>query len=165
MTAQKKGQPQPPDPLVKALGEELARMKELAARAQADLQNARERMRREAQEVRAFALEGMFLKLLPTVDNLRRAFDHLPADLAAHEWVRGLRAVEQAMAKDFADSGLRKMECMGQAADPHRHEVLASRPGAKDVILAVVGDGYELHGKMLRPAKVIVGDGTVGTGQ
>ena len=49
-------------------------LKELAARAQADLQNAKERMEREARDIRQFALESTINKLLPTIDNFTRAF-------------------------------------------------------------------------------------------
>jgi len=61
---------------------ECAKLKELAARAQADLQNAKDRMQREGEEIRKYALENTLLSLLPTIDNFQRAFDHLPEELA-----------------------------------------------------------------------------------
>ena len=134
-------------------------LKELAARAQADLQNAKERMEREAVEMRKFALESTIQRLLPTIDNFQRAFAHLPDDIAEHDWVKGVSAVEKDLMKMLEDAGLKKIDAIGQPVDPQRHEVLQAGPGEKDVIIEVFEDGYELSGKVLRPAKVKVGDG------
>lgn len=143
-----------------AVRQEAERLKELAARAQADLQNARGRMEREAQDIRSYALEGMLRKLLPTVDNFKRAFAHLPPELQGHDWVKGLQGVEQALLKGLADSGLRQFPSLHERADSAKHEVLQAGPGPKDTVIEVFEEGYLLHEKILRPAKVKVGDGT-----
>ena len=70
-------------------------MTELAGRAQADLQNAKDRMQKEGEELRKFALENTLLLLLPTIDNFQRAFEHLPEDLEGNEWVGGVIAIEK----------------------------------------------------------------------
>jgi len=140
--------------------QELERMKDLAARAQADLQNAKERMEKEAQAIRTYAQESMLLKLLPTVDNFQRAFAHLPEDLKDHDWVKGLQAMEQAFIKELSDVGLTQIESLGQPVNPELHEVLQAGPGKIDEVTKVIEEGYLLHDKILRPAKVIVGDGT-----
>lgn len=147
-----------PDELVK-LRAETERLKDLAARAQADLQNAKIRMEREAGDLRKFALEGLVMQLLPTVDNFQRAFSHLPADLASHDWVKGVQAVEQDLIRILGAVGLKKIESLGTSVDPHKHEVLQTGPGALDVITEVFEDGYEYQGKILRPAKVKAGNG------
>jgi molecular chaperone GrpE len=138
-------------------------LKELAARAQADLQNAKERLEREAQELRRFAAAGLLTDLLPVIDTFRRAFDHLPDDLQAHEWVNGIAAVEKEFMKRLTDLGLQPIQPLGQPVDPQRHEILQAGPGEKDIITAVYEDGYELHGRLLRPARVQVGDGSSAT--
>ena len=138
---------------------ELGKMKDLAARAQADLQNAKMRGEREAQELRMFASEGIIRKILPTLDNFQRAFQHVPADLAAHEWVKGVQAIESDLMKQVSDVGLKRMESLGQIVDPLRHEVLSIGPGKADTVVKVFEEGYDLHGKVLRPAKVKAGDG------
>jgi len=140
--------------------QEAERLKELAGRSQADLQNARSRMEKEARDMRAFALEGIVLKLLPTVDNFRRAFAHLPEDLQGNDWVRGLQATEQAFLKQLSDVGLTHIECLGQPVNAEQHEVLQVGQGEKDVVTDVFEEGYLLGGKVLRPAKVRSGDGT-----
>jgi molecular chaperone GrpE len=139
---------------------ELGKMKDLAARAQADLQNAKIRAEREAMDLRMFASESIIRKILPTLDNFQRAFQHVPADLASHEWVKGVQAIESDLMKQVADVGLRRMQSMGEIVDPVRHEVLSLGAGEEGKVVEVFEEGYELHGKVLRPAKVKAGDGS-----
>jgi molecular chaperone GrpE len=143
---------------VPAQDDELAKLKELAARAQADLQNAKARMEKEALEIRSFAMQGLIEKLLPTISNFQRAFEHLPEDLAEHDWVKGLYATEQQLMADLQSVGLKKIESMGQPVDPQMHEVLQAAAGEKDIVVSVLEEGYELNGKVIRPAKVVVGN-------
>jgi molecular chaperone GrpE len=145
---------------VDALKKEIERMKDIAGRAQADLQNAKDRLERERQDVAKFALEGTLKRLLPTIDNFQRAFQHLPEDLKSHDWVKGVAAIEQEFMKLVTELGLKKIEALGQSLDPSRHEVLQAGPGEKGRVIEVFEEGYELNGKVLRPAKVKVGDGS-----
>ena len=145
---------------IKRLKEELERLKDIAGRAQADLQNAKDRLERDAEDLRKFAGASMLIDLLPVIDNLQRAFAHLPKDLQDHEWVKGIEAVEQNLMKKLEEAGLKKIESLNQPVDPAKHEVLQAGPGEKDKVIEVFEDGYELHDKILRPAKVKVGDGS-----
>ncbi len=145
---------------IKDLTAKLQQMTDIAARAQADLQNAKIRMQKDSGDVRKFAAESFILTLLPTIDNLQRAFQHLPDEIKSHEWVKGMTAIEQDFLRKMAEMGLAKMECLGQQVDTARHEVITIGPGKEGEIIDVIEDGYELHGKILRPAKVRVGDGS-----
>lgn len=166
----KKQQPPAPPPAqdIALLQKEIAELKEqvkvlteLAARAQADLQNAKGRMERDGEDIRKFAAEAVLRRFLPTVDNFQRAFAHLPEDLKNHEWVKGVQVMEQEFLKQAAELGLKKFSPLGQAVDTARHEVLLTGPGAADTVIEVLEDGYELHDKVLRPAKVKVGEGNM----
>lgn len=139
--------------------DELAKLKELAARAQADLQNAKARMHKEAQDIRSFAMQGLIEKLLPTISNFQRAFEHLPEDLSGNDWVKGLQATEQQLMADLQSVGLQKIDSLGQSVDPELHEVLQAAEGEKDTVVTVMEEGYTLNGKVIRPAKVVVGNG------
>ena len=138
----------------------MERLKDLAARSQADLQNAKERLEREARDMRTFAVESIIQKLLPTIDNFQRGFQHLPEELSEHDWVKGMQAVEQDFMRLLAESGLKRIESLGQAVDPSKHEVLQAGPGEEGVISEVFEEGYELNGKVIRIARVKVGDGS-----
>lgn len=143
-----------------ALQAELEKFKDLAARSQADLQNAKARVDREGEEMRKFAGEVIIRKILPTLDNFQRAFQHVPQELQSHEWVKGVGAIEQDLMKQMAHAGLKRMQSLGEIVDPHRHEVLSIGPGKADSVAEVFEEGYELHGKILRPAKIRAGDGS-----
>ena len=132
---------------------------ELAGRAQADLQNAKIRLERSADELRKFAAEDVLRRLLPVIDNFQRAFQHLPEDLKSHEWAKGVAAIEQELIKHVSDLGLQKIDARGKPVDPAKHDVLMQGPGEAGIVTEVFEEGYELYGKVLRPAKVQAGNG------
>lgn len=143
-----------------ALQTELDKFRDLAARAQADLQNAKARVERESDDLKKFATESIIRRILPTLDNFQRAFQQVPAELQSHEWVKGVSAIEADLMKQVGDTGLKRMQSLGEVADPMRHEVLSIGPGEQGKVVEVFEEGYELNGKVIRPAKVKAGDGT-----
>ena len=138
---------------------EILRLKDIAGRAQADLQNAKQRLEREAADLRAYAGEGVIRRILPTLDNFQRAFNAVPQEIAGHEWVKGLTAIEQDLLKQVADLGLERMKSFGEIADPARHEIITVGPGEEGKVVEVFEEGYTLNGKVIRPAKVRAGNG------
>ncbi len=159
------GQP-PSDPAtqdlsaqVAELQAQVARLTDVAGRAQADLQNAKTRMQRDGDEIRKYAAESVLRRLLPVVDNFQRAFGHLSEELKANDWVRGVQAIEQTLLKELAEMGLTKMQTLGEQVDAAKHEVLTVGPGTEGEVIEIFEDGYELNGKVIRPAKVRVGGG------
>ncbi len=147
--------------------EQLKKAQEVASRAQAELQNAKIRLEREAGDMRKYASEAVLMKLLPTIDNLQRALKHLPKDLEEKkgvypelvEWVKGMIAVEQDFLKQVGDMGLKRFESLGQIIDAAKHEVLMEAAGEVGKVVEVLEDGYELYGKVIRVAKVKAGNG------
>lgn len=140
---------------------QVQKLTDIAGRAQADLQNAKARMERDGEDLKRFALQSILMKLLPVLDHFDRALKQKPADLFESEWVKGIEAIEKDFAQKLTESGLLKFESLGQQVDPVRHEVITLGPGEEGIITEVIEDGYELLGKVVRPAKVKVGDGSV----
>ncbi len=138
---------------------EVSRLKDLAGRAQADLQNAKQRLEKEAADLRAYASEGVIRRILPTLDNFQRAFASVPADIAGHEWVKGLTAIEQDLFRQVSDLGLERMASLGTTVDPAIHDVLSVGEGDEGKVVEVFEEGYTLNGKTIRPAKVKAGGG------
>lgn len=149
---------------IEKLRTEVQTFKELAARAQADLQNARARMGKEAEEMRVYAAELIVRQLLPTIANLRRACQLLPKDLQQHEWAKGVLSTEQELLRQLKGIGCEPMDALGKPIDPLQHEVLLTVPGEEGKVLEVLEPGYLFRGKVLRPAKVKVGQGVVAPG-
>ena len=63
--------------------------------------------------------------------------------------------------KQMTGVGLVRMQSLGQTVDPLRHEVLSIAPGEEGKVIEVFEEGYELHGKVLRVAKVKAGNGEI----
>jgi molecular chaperone GrpE len=138
---------------------EAASFREIAARAQADLQNAKVRIDREDSERRQYATEAVILQLLPWVDDFRRAYAHMSSDIASTEWGKGMRAVADDLQKTLQRLGVTVIGSVGEPIDPERHQVLLAGPGTEGTVTEVIAEGYALHGKVLRPANVRAGNG------
>ena len=140
-----------------SLKAELVKMREIAGRAQADLQNSKDRLRKESEEIRKFAMEGAIVLLLPTIDNFQRAFAHLPEELKNNEWVKGVQAIESDLVGKLTALGLVKVESLGKTVDHVLHEVLQEGEGEEGKVIEVFEEGYMFNGKVVRHAKVKVG--------
>src|SRR3989344_2101852 len=134
-----------------ALQVQLAKLTDIAARAQADLLNFKERIKREGDELRKFAIVPLLLRVLSIRDDLVRMIAHDPSAGC----VQLLAKIDDVL-KNFS---VEQITALGFAANPEFHEIVNSGPGAKDIILVVHEEGFLLHGKVLRPAKVMVGEG------
>jgi molecular chaperone GrpE len=132
-------------------------------RAVADLENFRRRTVREKEELRLFAASRLLEDLLPALDNLAlglAAAKQPNADLKA--LAGGVELVQQQLKGALAAHGLKEINPLGEAFDPHQHEAISHQP-SPDVeaehVLTVVRTGYVLNGRLLRPASVIVSSG------
>ncbi len=137
------------------LKEKLLRVTDLAARAQADLLNFKDRMKKQEEDLRKFAVVPLLLELLPIRDDLARASLHGEgAEFGLSQILTKIDAV-------LDRAGVKKIEALGKKADPSLHEIVNEGPGEKDVIILVHQEGYRLHEKILRPSKVQVGNGSM----
>jgi len=146
-----------------ALRTEIAALKEQMLRVAADAENTKRRSEREANDSRAYAIQKFARDLLGVADNLQRAMLHAPKD-AADPLVKnlaiGLEMTEKELMGVFERNGLKKLEPVrGAKFDPHQHQAVQEQP-ADDVaaggVLQVIQPGYELFGRLVRPAMVIV---------
>jgi molecular chaperone GrpE len=144
------------DPIV-ALQRERDQYLELAKRAQADFENYRKRVAKEAAAAGDRAKGGLVRELLPVVDNLERALASAGED--EQHLAEGVRLVHQELVSVLQRNGVEAFDPAGEAFDPGVHEALSTRneegadPG---VVLDVVEKGYRLNGTVLRPARVVV---------
>lgn len=134
---------------------------DIAKRAQADLQNFRRRSEQEKADFVRFAKMEFILQLLPIVDNFARAAEHTPEDLKTHDWVKGISAIEKQFEGMIAALGLEKIKTVGEKFNPHFHEAVAEGQGEKDTVIEELEKGYILNDKVVRPAKVKVGNGKI----
>jgi molecular chaperone GrpE len=154
---------------VEALTAEVAALKEQVLRYAADTENTRRRAEREANDARAFAITKFARDLLGVADNLARALAAEPTDSAdpvVKNFMVGVEMTEKELQSAFERNGLKRiLPAPGDKFDPHQHQAMAEQPSADvapGAILQVYQPGYELLGRLVRPAMVVVaakGDG------
>jgi molecular chaperone GrpE len=124
----------------------------------AELENFKKRTERRFQDALLFAAEPLVRDILPVLDNLERALSHAgePGNGCAAV-IDGVGHVLTQLRETLARHGVVPVEAEGARFDPHVHEALAQVPGEEDNKVASVHErGYLLHGRLLRPAKVVV---------
>jgi molecular chaperone GrpE len=145
------------DELMQLRGEAVA-ARDQVLRAAAELDNIRKRAARDVEQAHRFALEKFAQELLPVRDSLELAGANAgTADAAS--LVAGQDATLKLLAKAFERFSIIGLEPHGEPFDPQRHEAIAMRESASaepQSVLEVVQRGYELNGRLLRPARVIV---------
>jgi molecular chaperone GrpE len=128
-------------------------------RAQADFINYKRRVEQERQDYCAFASAGLVRALLPVLDDLERAIKAIPPEFAENDWVEGVRAVERKFRTSLEAQGVKPIDALGQPFDPNFHEAARQDKGPEGIVIEEYQKGYMLNGKLLRPAKVVVGSG------
>ena len=129
-------------------------------RVAADFDNYRKRALRDQEALVARAHERLVKELLPVLDDLERALvaaeEHEEAQLE-----EGVRLVHRELRDALAKEGLVEIETEGEF-DPHVHEALLTQPSDEDegAILQVIQKGYRLGDRVLRPARVVVSQGS-----
>ena len=148
---------------VEALRAEVAQLKDQMLRYAADAENTKRRAEREANDARFYAIQRFSQDLLGAADNLARALQAAPReadDPAVKNLVTGIEMIEKDLLSAFERNGLKRLDPpRGAKFDPHRHQAMMEQP-ADDVgagaVLQVMQAGYELNGRLVRPAMVIV---------
>jgi molecular chaperone GrpE len=137
---------------------QMAQYREQVLRAAAELDNIRKRAARDVEQAHRYALEKFTQELLPVRDSLElAAANAATADVVA--LAAGQEATLKLLAKAFEKFSVLPIEPVGEPFDPQRHEAMAmqvSTTAEPDSVLQVVQRGYELNGRLLRPARVII---------
>jgi molecular chaperone GrpE len=144
-----------------AEAEERARShREQYLRAVAELDNVRKRAQRDIEAANRYGLEKFAAELLPVRDSLELAVQSADqTEVDARSLKQGQQATLQLLAKALERLGVTAINPVGEAFDPTRHEAILAQPSAAanpDTVLQVVQTGYELNGRVIRPARVIV---------
>jgi molecular chaperone GrpE len=128
-------------------------------RLQADFDNYRKRTLREQTARAASASQALVARLLPVLDNFELAVSHAEQSRDFDRMLKGVEMVFGELREVLQGEGLVKIEAEGKPFDPERHEavVAVDQEGAEPgTVVDVVRAGYELRGKVLRPAMVKV---------
>ena len=128
-------------------------------RAQADFINYKRRSEQEREEIGKFANLLLMVNLLPIIDDLERAFASIPPRLAKISWVDGIRLIERKLRTSLEAQGLSPIKALGEPFDPYLHEAVRQDRGKEGIVIEEVQKGYKLHDRIIRPTKVVVGNG------
>jgi len=129
-------------------------------RMQADMENLRKRLVREHEKARRRTLERFMGDLLPVRDSLERGLEAAEDQAATVESLKeGKQLIMKILTKVMGDHGLQIIDPLGDAFDPEQHEAMTMIPSAEhdeNTIIDVIEKGYQLHERLIRPAKVVV---------
>ena len=131
-------------------------------RALADVDNVRKRAAKDLENTRQFAVEKFAQDLVAVKDSLELGIATLQKEGAAKSDVAGLvegqNATLRLLAKAFEKAQIEEINPEGQTFNPELHEAMMAQPSdaPPNTVLSVVQKGYQLNGRLLRPARVIV---------
>jgi molecular chaperone GrpE len=143
---------------------ENAELKNSLARRQADFENYRKRVERERTETYNRVVADVAAKLLPVVDNLKRALDAEASVEAAESdefrhFLSGVDLISKQLNGVLDALGVKPIAAVGEKFDPHIHEAVVTEPTddhAPDTVIQELVAGYRLGDKLIRPALVKV---------
>lgn len=137
-------------PLRQAQGE-IADLEGKWKRALADYDNLVKRIEKEKQEFIKFSNARLLDKLLPVLDSLEECRRHFEGE--------GLKLLLEQFKKALESEGLKEIEVKGKNFDPMTMDAVEMSKGEKNKVVGVIMKGYQLNGKILRPARVKIGTG------
>lgn len=141
----------------------------------AEFDNYRKRTARDLELVREASASDVYLKFLPLIDEFELAVIYSSRVILTcpqscvnendkpnkndKEFLRGFEMIYSKMLDMLNREGVEEMACLGQPFDPYRHDALRQDQGEEGKIVEVIQKGYAYRGKVLRHAKVVVGNG------
>ena len=141
---------------------EAAKLKDLALRARADLDNFRKRALREKEEAIRYANNGLLERLLPVIDNFELGLDAAKNAADTASILQGMAMVHKQLQDFLKNNGLEEVQAEGEAFDPNKHDAV-SQEFSTDVpeghVVRQVRKGYRIKDRLVRASSVIVSKG------
>ena len=145
---------------------EVNEVKDMALRIRAESDNVRRRSEQEIDKARKYALNKFAEELLPVIDNLERAIDMADKNNEATKaMMEGVELTLMTMTSTVGKFGLKVIDPQGEAFNPEFHQAMAMQESADfapNTVMAVMQKGYELNGRVIRPAMVMVSKAAAG---
>ena len=126
-------------------------------RAEADLINFKKRSDQERAELATFANTTLVINLLPVIDDLERALENVPDELAKNNWINGITLIYRKLQAVLQAQGLTLIECEDAEFDPNFHEAVMCVEGEDGKIIEELQKGYTFCNRVIRPTMVKVG--------
>jgi len=149
---------------------ELAEMKDRWIRSEAETANVRARGHREVNETRQYAVQKFAQDVVEAAENLHRGLDSLPAPAEGEPEIvtrlrEGLDGIERNFVNILERNGIKREDPTGSPFDPNMHQAMAEQESAAHPAGSVMHAWtpvWTLHGRLLRPAMVVVAKAPLG---
>jgi molecular chaperone GrpE len=161
--------PDDPEPgSVELLTKEVAEARDKMLRTLAEMENLRQRTRREVADAKTYGITGFARDVLDIADNLQRALDAVPAEARAaadpglKALIEGVELTERSLLNALEKNGVKKFDPAGQKFDPNFQQAMYEVPDPSvpsGTVVQVVQAGYMIGERVLRPALVGVSKG------
>ena len=146
---------------LEAVLEQAQKHKDDLLRVQAEMQNLRRRTEQDIEKAHKYGQEKLSIELLAVMDNLERAQE--AASNSEDEAIKAFREGVDLTVKGFADCfkkfNIETVDPLGEPFDPQLHQAMSMQENTEsepNTVIAVMQKGYTLHGRVIRPAMVMV---------
>ena len=144
------------------LEEKLAELQDKYLRLSAEYDNYRKRTLKEKMELHDGAKEDVFINILPVVDDLGRALEVMQSAKDLEAVKEGMTLIYSKFTNYLSTQGLKEIDALGKALDTDQHEAITKIPvdnkKKKGKVVDVIEKGYKLRDKVIRFAKVVIGE-------
>jgi molecular chaperone GrpE len=153
---------------VEVLTKEVAEARDKMLRTLAEMENLRQRTKREVADAKTYGITGFARDVLEIADNLQRALDAVPAEARAaadpglKALIEGVELTERSLLNALEKNGVKKFDPAGQKFDPNFQQAMYEVPDPtvpSGTVVQVVQAGYLIGERVLRPALVGVSKG------
>jgi len=128
-------------------------------RIQADFVNFKRRAEEDQLRAATSGKQVVVQQLLPVIDNVERALNNVPKDLAENEYVKGIQVVAKQLSSALENIGVTKLKVVGEVFDPELMDAVSMEDGEgdKEVVIEELQPGYVMGAEVIRHAMVKVG--------
>lgn len=135
------------------------KMQDQLLASRAELANFRKRTQREKEDLKKYASDEFLTAMAPALDSFDHALDALEKDHDAEALAKGIQAIHQQLWSALEGQGLERIHPLHETFDPNVHEALSVQQSDEhphNSVVQVYQNGYKLHDRLLRPARVVI---------
>jgi molecular chaperone GrpE len=148
------------DKKLKLAEQKIKEQQDSVIRAKAEMENVRRRAAQDIEKAHKFALDKFAEGLLPVIDSMELAISHADQeDEALKPMIEGVELTLKSMLSTIEKFGLKPIDPKDEAFDPEKHQAMSMQAVEgvpANQVIAVMQKGYELNGRLIRPAMVMV---------
>ena len=145
---------------IEELENQLGQAKDQALRAHAEAQNIKRRAEQDVEKAHKFALDKFVGELIPVMDSLEKGMESAEQAEGNHEaMLEGMRLIQKQFLDAMGKFKVEQVNPVGEPFDPNFHQAISMVPNPDmeaNTVMDVFQKGYVLHGRVVRPAMVVV---------